>query len=74
MVKEWKVDGAVVTGNTSNTYTHTVTAAVDVKVRFDAPFVEGGASLILSPNKLDITVRATTADSTPVTVEGCTET
>ena len=39
-----------------------------------APFVEGGASLILSPDKLDITVRATTADSTPVTVEGCTET
>ena len=33
-VKEWKVDGAVVTGNTSNTYTCTVTKAVTVKVSF----------------------------------------
>ena len=40
----------------------------------EAPFVEGGASLILSPNKLDITVKAVTSDGTPVTVEGCTET
>ena len=40
----------------------------------DAPFVEGGASLILSPDKLDITVKGTTADGTSVTVEGCTET
>ena len=74
MIKEWKVDGTVVTGNTSNSYTHTVTAAVDVKVGFDAPFVEDGASLILSPNKLNITVEVTTADNSPITVEGCTET
>ena len=40
----------------------------------EAPFVEGGASLILSPDKLDITVKGTTADGTSVTVEGCTET
>ena len=40
----------------------------------EAPFVEGGASLILSPDKLDITVRVTTADNSPVTVEGCIET
>ena len=33
-VKEWKVDGAVVTDNTSNTYTCTVTKAVTVKVSF----------------------------------------
>ena len=33
-VKEWKADGAVVTGNTSNTYTCTVTKAVTVKVKF----------------------------------------
>ena len=39
-----------------------------------APFIEGGASLILSPDKLDITVEVTTVDSTPITVEGCTET
>ena len=40
----------------------------------EAPFVEGGASLILSPDKLDIRVKVTTSDGTPVTVEGCTET
>ena len=40
----------------------------------EAPFVEGGASLILSPDKLDIKVRVRTADGTPVTVEGCEET
>jgi len=40
-----------------------------------APFVEGGASLILSPDKLNIKVTVTTADNySPVTVEGCTET
>ena len=39
-----------------------------------APFIEGGASLILSPDKLDITVEVRTTDSTPITVEGCTET
>ena len=39
-----------------------------------APLVTGGASLILSPSKLDITVTAVTADGTAVTVEGCTET
>ena len=40
----------------------------------EAPFVEGGASLILSPDKLDIKVMVTTSDGTPVTVEGCTVT
>ena len=40
----------------------------------EAPFVEGGASLILSPDKLDIKVKVRTADGTPVTVEGCEET
>jgi len=40
----------------------------------DAPLVEGGVSLILSPDKLDITVTVITSDGTPVTVEGCTET
>ncbi|WP_315451212.1 leucine-rich repeat domain-containing protein [uncultured Treponema sp.] len=56
------------------TYTHTVTADADIKVKFQSLFVEGGASLILSPDKLAIQVKVTTADSTPVTVEGCTET
>ena len=40
----------------------------------EAPFVEGGASLILSPDKLDIEVKETTSDGTLVTVEGCEET
>ena len=40
----------------------------------EAPFIEGGASLILSPDKLTIKVRAITADGTTVKVEGCTET
>ena len=35
-VKEWKVDDAVVTGNASTTYTHTVTKAVEVKVSFES--------------------------------------
>ena len=38
------------------------------------PFVEGCASLILSPDKLNITVEATTSDGTSITVEGCKET
>ncbi len=40
-VKEWKVGNDVVTGNTSNTYTCTVTKAVTVKVSFlagEAPY------------------------------------
>ena len=39
-----------------------------------APFVEGGASLILSPDKLTIKVKAITADGSAIAVEGCTET
>ena len=39
-----------------------------------APFVEGGASLILSPDNLTIKVRARTEDGSAITVEGCTET
>ena len=39
-----------------------------------APFVEGGASLILSPDKLTIKVKAVTSDGSAVAVEGCTET
>ena len=39
-----------------------------------APFVEGGASLILSPDHLTINVMAKTEDGSAITVEGCTET
>ncbi|MGP1521365.1 MAG: InlB B-repeat-containing protein [Treponema sp.] len=35
-VKEWKVGDTVVTGNKTNTYAHTVTKAVTVKVSFEA--------------------------------------
>ena len=41
-IKEWKTDG-VVTGNTSNTYTHIITKAVEVKVSFQK-LPEGEAS------------------------------
>ena len=39
-----------------------------------APFIEGGASLILSPDKLSIQVKAVTSDGSAIAVEGCTET
>ena len=71
-LKEWKVDGTVIS-NTSNTYTHSVTTAVDVKVSFQL-LPPGKIELTLSPDKLTIKVAAITADSTHVTVVGCTET
>ena len=73
-VKEWKVDGIAITGNTSNIYTHTVTTAVKVKVSFEVPTVGGGAVLILSPDAHYIEVTAKTADGSDIAVEGCTET
>ena len=39
-----------------------------------APLVTGGASLILKPGTSTFKVSVATADGTPVTVEGCTET
>ena len=39
-----------------------------------APFVEGGASLILSPDNLTINVGAMTEDGSDIAVEGCEET
>ena len=76
-VGQWTNGGTVIDeAGTDKTYTHTVTANAFIRVKFvlPAPFVEGGASLILSPDKLDITVKGTTADGTSVSVEGCTET
>jgi len=70
-VKEWKVDGNVVAGNTSDTYTHNVTKAVEVKVSFQA--IPEQAVLTLSPDKLTIKVKAITADGSAITVEGCNE-
>ena len=75
VLEQWTKGGAVIAeAGMDTSYTYTATADADIKVKFQAPFVEGGASLILSPDKLDISVTVTTADSTPVTVEGCTET
>ena len=75
VVEQWTNGGTVIAeSGTNKTYTHTVTADADIKVKFQSLFVEGGASLILSPDKLDITVKVTTADNSSVTVEGCTET
>ena len=75
VLEQWTKGGAVIAeAGTDKTYTHTVTADADIKVKFQAPFVEGGASLILSPNKLDIQVKAVTSDGSAVAVEGCTET
>ena len=75
VLEQWTNTGLAITeAGTDKTYTHSVTANADIKVKFQAPFVEGGASLILSPNKLDIKVMVTTADGSSVTVEGCEET
>ncbi|MGI5107017.1 leucine-rich repeat domain-containing protein [Treponema socranskii] len=69
-VKEWKVDGAVVTGNTSNTYTYnTVTEAVAVTVSFEV----GSAVLTLSSGTTTVKVTALTSDVSAITVEGCDE-
>ena len=72
-VKEWKVDGNVVAGNTSDTYTHNVTKAVSVKVSFELVPV-ARAILTLNPSKLYIKIKAKTADGSAITVEGCNKT
>ncbi|UYT08775.1 hypothetical protein OE909_04855 [Treponema denticola] len=75
VLEQWTNAGTVIAeSGTDKTYTHSVTANADIKVKFQAPFVEGGASLILSPDKLDIKVKVTTADNSSVRIEGCTET
>ncbi|EMB29832.1 hypothetical protein HMPREF9727_01199 [Treponema denticola MYR-T] len=75
VLEQWTNAGLAITeAGTDKTYTRTVTANADIKVKFQAPFVEGGASLILSPDKLDIKVKAVTSDGSAVAVEGCTET
>ena len=51
-----------------------ITADTTVSVSFEPNPVEGGAVLILSPDKLTIEVRAVTADNSAITVEGCNET
>ena len=75
VVEQWTKGGTVIgEAGTDTSYTYTVTADADIKVKFQSLFVEGGASLILSPDKLDIKVTVTTADNSSVRIEGCTET
>ena len=72
-VKGWTLDGSAVNG-TAETYTLTVTQAAIVSVSFEPNPVEGGAVLILNPDKLNIKVKAKTEDGSAITVEGCNET
>ena len=69
-VKEWKVGDTVVTGNKTNTYTHTVKKAVTVKVSFER--IPEGAILTLAADKKIVAVTAKTEDNSAITVEGCT--
>ena len=68
-VKGWTLDGNAVNG-TAETYTLAVTQPATVKVSFEA--IPEEAILTLSPDKLTIKVRAKTADSSAIEVEGCT--
>ena len=58
-VKEWKVDDAVVTGNASTTYTHTVTKGIEVKVSFESnstpPTPPAGNFVTITPLAAGIT-------------------
>ena len=84
-VKEWKVDGAVIS-NTTNTYVHTVTNAVDVRVSFEAlPAGQASYTVEHYQEKADGTYSATPTETeilngtvgasvayTPKTYEGFT--
>ena len=75
VLEQWTNGGTVIgEAGMDTSYTYTVTANADIKVKFQSLFVEGGASLILSPDRLDIKVEVTTADNSSVRIEGCTET
>ena len=75
VLEQWTNGGTVIAeAGMDTSYTYTATADADIKVKFQSLFVEGGASLILSPDKLDIRVKAVTSDGSAVAVEGCTET
>ena len=77
-VGKWTVTGSVLETGTgvegSETAKVKITADTTVSVSFEPNPVEGGAVLILSPDKLTIEVRAVTADNSAITVEGCKET
>ncbi|MGP1438876.1 MAG: InlB B-repeat-containing protein [Treponema sp.] len=69
-IKEWKVDD-VVTSNKEETYVHTVTQAVNVKVSFE-PIKLEKATLTLEPSQHTFKIKAVTSDGSPIMVEGCT--
>ena len=71
-VKKWTLDGENIGGMAY--FTLGVSKAATVTLSFELRSVRGGAVLILSPNKLTISVVAKTADGSAITVEGCTET
>ena len=77
-VGKWTVTGSVLETGTgadgSETAKVKITADTTVSVSFEPNPVEGGAVLILSPDKLTIEVRAKTEDGSAITVEGCKET
>ena len=77
-IGKWTVTGSVLEGSTgadgSPTAKVKITADTTVSVSFELSPVEGGAVLILSPDKLTIEVRAVTEDGSAITVEGCNET
>ena len=71
VLEQWTNAGTAITeAGTDKTYTHTVTADADIKVKFKSL----QAVLTLSPDKLTIGVTAVTSDGSAVAVEGCTET
>ena len=77
-IGKWTVTGSVLETGTgadgSPTAKVKITADTTVSVSFEPNPVEGGAVLILSPDKLTIKVRAVTEDGSAITVEGCKET
>ena len=72
-VKGWTLDGKTIAEAGKGTeYKHTVTKACAITVSFEIASVEGGAVLILNPDKLTIEVKAKTSDGSAIVVEGCT--
>ena len=71
-VKKWTLDGENIGGMAY--FTLGVSKPATVTLSFELRSVKGGAVLILSPDKLDIKVKAVTADGSAIAVEGCNET
>ena len=70
-LKNWTLDGENIGGTAY--FTLGVSKPATVTVSFEVTSVRGGAVLILSPDKLNIKVKAKTADGSAITVEGCNE-